>query len=132
MNHPTEDELLLLAYDDLAEDQATLVQSHIAGCGVCRDTLARFERGRAALDLAVAPRRRHRAIAWTALALAAAAVIAGVLLTRSAAVRDPARHWTPTATWSATAGYVTGGKAMLDIDAQLTRLEQERHYGLPN
>jgi hypothetical protein len=42
------------------------------------------------------------------------------------------QSWTPTTTWSTTAGYVTGGKAMIDIDAQLTRLEQERYYGLPN
>ena len=51
---------------------------------------------------------------------------------RPGPARDPTERWTPTTTWSATAGYVAGGKAMVEIDAQLTRLEQERYYGLPN
>ncbi len=131
MMHPTTDELLLLAYDELPADRAADVESHIDICDACQAQLAQLERGRAALDLAMQPRRRQRTIVWTTLGLAAAAVIAGVVITRSAAVRDPVKHWTPTTTWSATAGYVTG-KAMLDIDAQLTRLEQERYYGLPN
>jgi len=131
MTHPTEDELLLLAYGELPEPQAARVESHLAACSVCGAQLAQLGRGRAALDLAMQPRRRHRTIVWTTLGFAAAAVIAGVLITRSAAVRDPVKHWTPTTTWSTTAGYVTG-KAMLDIDDQLTRLEQERYYGLPN
>ena len=59
-------------------------------------------------------------------------VIAGLLITRFTPVPDPVKYWTPTTTWSATAGYVAGGKAMVEIDAQLTLLEQERYYGLPN
>jgi hypothetical protein len=59
-------------------------------------------------------------------------VVAGVVITTSGPSRDPTERWTPTTTWSATAGYVTGGKAMVDIDAQLTRLEREPYYGLPN
>ncbi|HEY3220025.1 MAG TPA: zf-HC2 domain-containing protein [Gemmatimonadales bacterium] len=131
MNHPTEDDLLLFAYDELPEDRAAQIESHIESCGACQAKLAQLERARAALDLAMQP-RRHRTIVWTTLGLAAAAVIAGVLLARSVVVPDPGRHWTPTTTWSVTAGYVTGGKTMLDIDAQLTRLERERYYGLPN
>ncbi len=132
MTHPNEDHLLLLAYDELPEDQAVQIESHIDACGACQHKLAQLERGRAALDLALAPRRRHAAIVWTTLALAAAAVIAGLLITRFAPVPDPVKYWTPTTTWSATAGYVAGGKAMVEIDAQLTQLEQERYYGLPN
>ncbi len=132
MTHPNEDQLLLLAYDELPEDQAVPIESHIDTCGACQHKLAQLERGRAALDLALPLRRRHAAIVWTTVALAAAAVIAGLLITRFAPVPDPVKLWAPTTTWSATAGYVTGGKAMLDIDAQLTRLEQERYYGLPN
>jgi hypothetical protein len=130
MTHPTTDELLLLAYNELPEDRAAHVESHIDTCDACQAQLVQLERGRAALDLTMQP-RRHRMIVWTTLGLAAAAVIAGVVITRSVTVRDPVKHWTPTTTWSATAGYVTG-KAMLEIDAQLTRLEQERYYGLPN
>jgi hypothetical protein len=129
MNHPTEDQLLLLAYDELPEPQAKEIETHIAACAVCAQQLAQLERGRVALDFAL-PARRRRVIVW---ALAAAAVLAGVLIMRSAAPGDAAAHgWNPTTRWSATAGYVAGGNAMVDIDAQLTRLEQERSYALPN
>jgi hypothetical protein len=130
MNHPTEDKLLLLAYGELPEPHANEIETHIAACAVCAQQLAQLERGRVALDVAL-PRRRP-AIVWATLALAAAAVLAGVVITKSGPSRDAAERWTPTTTWSATAGYVTGGKAMADIDAQLTRLERERYYGLPN
>ena len=130
MNHPTDDQLLLLAYDELPEDQTARVESHIATCAACQDKLAQLERARVALDLATSARRRSP-IVWATLALAAAAVLAAVVIPKAGS-RDPTERWTPTTTWSATAGYVTGGKAMLDIDAQLTRLEQERYYGLPN
>lgn len=131
MNHPTEDELLLLAYGELSDLRAAEIDSHAAACRACQEKLAQLERGRAALDL-VMPARRRNAIVWATLALAAAAVLAGVVITKSGPSRDAAERWTPTTTWSATAGYVTGGKAMADIDAQLTRLEKERYYGLPN
>lgn len=131
MNHPTEDELLLLAYGELPEPRASEIESHSAACRACQEKLEELERGRVALDLAL-PARRPNAIIWATLALAAAAVVAGVVITTSGPSRDPTEHWTPTTTWSGTAGYVTGGKAMLDIDAQLTRLERERYYGLPN
>ena len=133
MNHPTEDQLLLLAYRELPEPEAMAIESHIAACSTCADQLAQLERARVVLDLSV-PERRPRALAWAALgALAAAAAVAGVLLIRNVPSRDTAaRAWNPTTVWSATAGYVAGGSAMVDIDAQLTRLEQERSHGLPN
>lgn len=133
MTHPTEDELLLLAYRELPELQAMAIESHIAACTECADQLARLERARVALDLSL-PERRPRVATWAALgALAAAAAVAGVLLIRNVPSRDSAAHaWNPTTVWSATAGYVAGGNAMVDIDAQLTRLEQERSYGLRN
>jgi anti-sigma factor RsiW len=131
MNHPTEDQLLLLAYGELAEPHASAVESHIAACTVCAQQLSELERSRVALDLAL-PRRRRPAIALATLALAAAAGLAAIVISKAGPSRDPTGHWTPTTTWSATAGYVAGGKAMVEIDAQLTRLEQERYYGLPN
>jgi hypothetical protein len=133
MNHPTEDELLLFAYHELPEPQEMAIESHIGGCHVCADQLAQLERARVALDVSV-PDRRPRVVAWAALgALAAAAAIAGVLLIRTVPSHDAvARGWNPTKVWSATAGYVAGGNAVVDIDAQLTRLEQERSYALPN
>ncbi len=131
MNHPTEDELLLLAYGELPEPRAAEIDAHAAACRACQEKLAQLERGRLALDVAV-PTRRRNAIVWATLALATAAVLAGVVITKPGPSRDPGERWMPTTTWSATAGYVTGGTAMADIDAQLTRLERERYYGLAN
>jgi len=128
MNHPTDDELLLLAYGEVPEPRNADIESHVAGCDTCRATLAELERGRVALDVALPPRRRSARI-W--IALAAAAVFAGLVMARPGPARGPSTRWTPTTTWSATAGYVTD-RAMVDIDAQLTRLEQERYYGRPN
>jgi hypothetical protein len=68
---------------------------------------------------------------WTGLAIAAAAALAGVLISDPGSSRGREDGWRPTTTWSATAGYVAGGKVMVDIDAQLTRLEQEPYYGRP-
>ncbi len=130
MNHPTEDQLLLLAYGELPEPHANEIETHIAACAVCAQQLAQLERGRVALDVAL-PARRRRVIVWGTVALAAA-VLAAVTILKSGPSRDPTERWTPTTTWSTTAGYVTGGKVMVDIDAQLTRLEQERSYGFPN
>jgi anti-sigma factor RsiW len=129
MNHPAEDQLLLLAYGELTGPRGAEIESHVTACHACRATLAELERGRVALEVALPPRRRSPRF-W--LALAAAAALAGVVMAKPGPTRDPSAHWTPTTTWSATAGYVTGGKAMEDIDVQLTRLERERYYGLPN
>jgi anti-sigma factor RsiW len=131
MNHPTDDELLLLAYGELPEAAAVTVHSHIAGCRTCHTRLARLEAARVALDVTM-PRRPQVRARWAILALAVAAVLAGVVITQSGPSREPTERWTPTITWSATAGYVAGGRAMVEIDAQLTRLERERYYGLPN
>jgi anti-sigma factor RsiW len=130
MNHPTEDQLLLLAYGELAEPQVNEIESHLGACAACAKQVSELERARVALDVTLPQRRRHP-IVWATVALAAAAMLA-VVITKPGPPREQTQRWTPTITWSATAGYVTGGKAMVDIDAQLTRLEQERSYGLPN
>ena len=41
MNHPTEDQLLLLANDELAAPLGSEIASHIAACQGCADRLAR-------------------------------------------------------------------------------------------
>jgi hypothetical protein len=130
MNHPTGDELLLLAYGELPGAAAAEIESHAAACPACRQQLADLERTRVALDVAM-PARRGVKPAWAALALAAAAALAGLWLTSRQPSR-PHQAWQPMTVWSTTAGYVAGGQAMVDIDARLTRLEQERHYGWPN
>jgi len=131
MSHPTDDQLLLLAYGELPAPHASEIETHIAACTVCAQQLAQLERGRVALDVALPARRRRAVTVWGTMALAAA-VLAAVTMLKSGPSRDQTERWTPTTTWSTTAGYVTGGKAMADIDAQLTRLERERYYGLPN
>jgi len=132
MSHPDDNTLLLLAYGELPIERTAQIDAHVAECPVCRTALAELERGRVALDatMPAVPRRR---LDWTALALAAAAVVAVVLMMGPRPGRDTTAHWTPTTTWSRTAGYMTGGRAMLDIDAQLTQLEQGwgRSYGRP-
>ena len=132
MSHPPDNELLLLAYGELPVSRAVEIETHTANCPACRETLALIERGRVALDVAMPARRRRSAIVWAAAALAAAALLAGIVITRTGSTRETAERWTPITTWSATAGYVTGGQVMMDIDAQLTRLERERYYGQPN
>jgi hypothetical protein len=128
MNHPTNDELLLLAYGELARERAAPLEAHVTTCTDCRSELAALESARGALDITMTPRRR---VPWIPVGLAAAAVVGGILLARSGPTDQPRRGWSPTTEWSATAGYVAGGRAMMDIDAQLTRLEKERPYGFP-
>jgi anti-sigma factor RsiW len=130
MNHPNDDQLLLLAYGELPETDAAAAEAHLAACPTCRGQFERLERPRVALDVAMPPTRRH-VTRWVAAGLAAAAVIAAVWLTGSPR-RDAKQGWQPASVWSATAGYVAGGRALVEIDAQLTRLEQERYYGLPD
>ena len=134
MTHLHNDELLLLAYGELRDADRERVQTHLAGCDACRTELARLEASRVALDLAMPPAAApsRRPVRWIAVGLAAAAVLAAVIVTRTSQNPRDAHTWRPTSSWSATAGYVTGGSAMAEIDAQLTRLEQERYYGLPN
>ena len=133
MTHPNDNTLLLLAYGELPAENTAELGSHLAACAACRMALEQLDHARLALDdtMPVLTSRRTRPD-WTAFALAVAAVLVGVLITRPRPTPTEAPHWSPTATWSATAGYVTGGTAMADIDAQLTRLERERYYALPN
>ena len=133
MTHPNDDTLLLLVYGELPAEQVTECESHVAVCEACRAELDRLEAARVALDDALpAVTGRRGRFDWMAIALAVAAVLAGVLMTRPRPTPTVGTHWAPTTTWSLTAGYVTGGSAIKDIDAQLTRLEQERSYGFPN
>lgn len=125
MNHPHEDQLLLLAYGELPD--AADLEAHLASCATCRDTFARLERSRVALDLAV-PRARRPA-RWVAAGLAAAALLVGVMLSREGS--RPPQTWQPHQVWSSTAGYVAGGQPLITIDAELTRLEQERTHARP-
>lgn len=127
MNHPHEDRLLLLAYGDLPEAEAAEVEAHVASCASCGAALERLERARVALDWAVPQRRRP--VRWIAAGLAAAALVAAVVYARNTS--EPRHPWQPPHVFSATAGYIAGGPSVVEIDAQLTRLEQERSYVRP-
>jgi hypothetical protein len=131
MNHPSEDELLLLAYGEAPP--ANALESHVAACATCRETVARLERARAALDLALPGTSRQSAGPdWLAVGLAAAAVLAGVLLITRGGPQPRATAWPYHQEWSAHAGYFAGGRDVIDIDSQLTRLEQGwGTYGRP-
>ncbi len=128
MNHPHEDRLLLLAYGELPDADAAELETHLAACAACREDLARLERTWVALEWAV-PTQRRRA-RWIAAGLAAAALLAAVFLTRRGSPQQEV--WQPLHVWSPTAGYMAGGPSVVEIDAQLTRLERERFYGWPN
>ena len=135
MIHPHPEELLLFASGELLEPRMAELASHVTACGTCRHELAQLDQSLVALGASWAGPRRTRRIArsavWSGVALAAAAALAVVFI-RQPNEPEPARPgWTPTTTWSANAGYVAGGKAVADIDAQLTRLEQEPHYARP-
>ena len=130
MNHPHEERLLLLAYGELPDADAAELETHLAVCAACREDLERLESARVALDWAVPPQRRPAR--WLVAGLAAAALLAAVLLTRHGSPSGAEGVWQPSHVWSATAGYIAGGPSLVQIDAQLTRLEQERYHGLPN
>ena len=134
MTHVNDDDLLLLAYGELAEAAAREAETHLASCSDCRSRLERLERAAGvAAWAAAAPRPQKRPLRWTLVAgLAAAAVLAAVLITRPKQGTLESRSWPLPAVWSATAGYVAGGTTIVEIDAQLTRLEQERYYGFPD
>jgi anti-sigma factor RsiW len=131
MNHPNDDRLLLLAYGELPEAEAAEIETHLAACIDCRQQLVGFERQRAALAFAV-PGRPTRALPWMGATLAAAAALTAVLIAISRSGDDGRQGWQPPSVWSATAGYIAGGAPVVEIDAQLTRLEQEKADGFPN
>ena len=133
MNHVHEDQLLLLAYGELTDTEAAAAERHLAGCAECRDRLHKLERARVSYDWVDATRRtRTRRTRWIAVVgLAAAAALAAVMVIRRGP-DTPDHGWPPPAVSSATAGYIAGGSSVLEIDAQLTRLEQEPYYGTPD
>jgi anti-sigma factor RsiW len=125
MTHPTDDTLLLAAYDELAAPAADEVAAHLARCAGCRERFARLERARVAVDLAARPAaRRPLRLVALAGALAAAAALALVLLRggREAGGREGQLSL-------AVPRYAV--PELAPIDSLLTRLEQERPYALP-
>jgi anti-sigma factor RsiW len=129
MNHPSDDELLLLTYGELEPAAAANAEHHVASCAECHERFISLERGRVAVDwtLTVPSSARRPAVRWGALTvLAAAAAVAAILLTGGPSSHDRPRRWPEQREWSATAGYIAGGHSLITIDAQLTRLEQER------
>jgi hypothetical protein len=123
MTHPSEDALLLLAYDELGEPQAAELAAHLVACADCRARLEAIERARVAADWVLAsravPRRRiPRAVGLGALA--AAAVLAVLWLW-------PLQR--PLPLLLAVPRYAAPGLA--PIDSILTRLEQENLYAIP-
>jgi anti-sigma factor RsiW len=134
MSHPHEDDLLLLAYGELDPGATADVERHLASCAECHERFLHLERGRVAVEWTrTAPARTERhVVRWAALtALAAAAAVAAILVTGGPSSDERPRRWPEQREWSATAGYIAGGQPLIAIDAQLTRLEQERSYVLP-
>lgn len=133
MTHPHADELLSFATGELDELRVAQIAAHVAECASCRGAVAQIDESLIALDVAWPRRSRTlaRPAVWAGFALTAAATLAAVLIRQPADPRPAAEAWMPRTTWSATAGYMAGGKALLDIDAQLTRLEQESYYARP-
>jgi hypothetical protein len=132
MNHPTDDELLLLAYEELREPRAAELEAHLTICEPCNHQFRLLTRARVATDWAVDGRRSGRAarIRIVGMALATAAAIAAIVIIRHAN-NEPRGSWPQAREWSANAGYFAGGHAMIVIDSQLTRLEQGWSYGRP-
>jgi len=124
MTHPHEDDLLLLAYGELAESATAELERHLADCTPCRKRFSRMERGRVALEWAT--QRRVRPVARvrrTALAgLALAAVLAIVLLR--------GHGGTHTAQLSLTVPRYAAPE-LAPIDSLLTLLEKEKPYAIP-
>jgi anti-sigma factor RsiW len=131
-NHPSADELLLFAYGELPPPRAAAVEAHVAGCAGCHAQLAELDRARVGVDWALQqPVGRRRVVRWAAVSLAAAAVLAAVLLTTRRPSDEAPRGWPGQLEWSTTAGYIAGGRPMIAIDSQLTRLEKELPYARP-
>jgi anti-sigma factor RsiW len=129
MTHPSQDSLLLFAYGELPEVEASDVETHLAHCAACHESFRQLERARIAVEWAVpaGSLKGYRAAAFAALAVAA--VVAVVMLARPEQP-EATGVWRSNPAWSATAGYIAGGSPVIEIDAQLTRLE--RSYGYPD
>jgi ribosomal protein L34E len=121
MTHVSDEQLVLLAYDEAEVAWRDQALAHVADCADCRERLDRLERTRAAVEVAVpvASRRVGRRVAFAALA--AAAVVAAVMLRPTAPVA-------PTTTL-ALPRYVA--PELAPIDSILTGLEQQRTYANP-
>lgn len=136
MIHPHEDDLLLLAYGELDETAAAELERHLKTCDSCRDQLIRLEQARAALSWTLSQQGRPARSMWRWVAvgaLAAAAAVAGIVLGGRPQQDEQSvvARWPQPLELSPTAGYLAGGKAVITIDEQLTRLERERSYGTP-
>jgi anti-sigma factor RsiW len=132
MTHPSQDSLLLFAYGELSAADAADVETHLAQCAACHEAFSGLERARVVVEWTAPATRRRIGRRTVTISLAAAAVLALVLLNRPDEPPGRREAWRPTAAWSNTAGYMAGGPTLIEIDAQLTRLEQEKDYGFPN
>jgi hypothetical protein len=135
MNHLSDDELLLFAYEEAGGQRPGWGQGpegegpddHLRHCAECRARLAAIDESRVAVDWAFARRRRiSPRLAWLALPLAAG-IAALFLLAPTRQAQRPA-PWHPHVSASPT-GYVAGA-ALMSIDSQLTRLESGRTYDM--
>lgn len=131
MTHLTDDQLLLLAWNEAGETQATMVESHLRGCDECRARLREIDESRLGMECGIAARRSARLRRAVVIGLQLAAAVVTVLLVRQVRQPAPVRHepWQSHLVASPTAGYVTGGSSFMRIDSQLTRLEKGRIYG---
>ena len=120
MNHPHEDDLLRLAYGELAGTAAADAERHLRSCAACRERLLEVERSRIAAEWALARRPRRR-LRWGAVALAAAAALLVVVMFGA--------RPEPSALSLTLPRYTAPGLA--PIDSLLTRLEQEKPYAIP-
>ncbi len=131
MNHPHEDDLLLLTYGELDGAAAAQVERHLAACAPCHELFIRLARSRVAVEWATA-RLARRVARWTVVSLlAAAAAVAAITLAGRPSPTDRPPGWPRPLEWSTTAGYLAGGRAVIAIDAELTRLEQGWSYARP-
>jgi hypothetical protein len=126
MTHCSDADLVLLAYGEAADTVAT----HVASCAACHARLSRLEGARVAGEWATT-RGRRRVARWAAVGLLATAAVVAVVLVGRPPAPERAPQWPRSLEWSATAGYLAGGKAVITIDAQLTQLEQGWSYVRP-
>ena len=123
MTHLSDDTLLLLAYAELSDADRDAAGAHLAECATCGRRFADLERTRVATDWALAPlpSRRRRWRLWLGALPLAAGVIAVLV------IHD--RHPKPNPIVRAWSRYAV--PELVPIDSMLTRLEQEKLYGMP-